>query len=62
MNLDDKTEEIRAAFPILNHMNHMQNKYWALKCVDFILDALHDCGQPDIEQIENYEQIKNKLL
>jgi len=62
MNLDDKTEEIRASFPIINHMNVMLNARLGVKCVDFILDALRNCKEPDTEQIENYEQIRNKLL
>jgi hypothetical protein len=62
MNLDDKTEDIRASFPIINHVNVMLNARLGIKCVEFILDALHDCRQPDTEQIDNYEKIKNKLL
>ena len=62
MNIEEKTEEIRSAFPVVNHSLQMINKRLALKCIAFIIEALAGCNPRDDEQIENYLQIKDNLL
>lgn len=59
--VEEKAEEIRAMFPIVSQVNKMLNYWIGIKACELILDALHDCGIPDGDEIDFYEQVKINL-
>ena len=59
--VEEKAEEIRAMFPIVNHANKMLNFRIGINACHLILDALHDCGIPDEDMIYFYEMVINNL-
>ena len=49
--VEEKAEEIRAMFPIVNHANKMLDLRLAIKACELILDALISCDSMDHELI-----------